>query len=226
MSKTILSKQIPVTVYIYKSDPATTPGRQHELGQELLKTALINEGILQYELRRSKKGKPLIYAPGTLPDAKRQDLQSSYDHAPEESPSEICHASISHTAGFVVCALCADRPVGVDVEIPGGHKLSASQMRRTEKKLLKREFETEPASVLAVADEPKLHDRTLRFYERWTLAEAFGKMKGAGLAFSEDYDAIIAHPHETRRFENAILTVLAEGAKQESLQIEWKEISI
>lgn len=226
MSKTIISKQIPVTVYIYKSDPTTTPGQQHELGQELLKNALKNEGILQYELRRSKKGKPLIYAPGTLPDAKRQELQSCSSYTAAESPSEICHASISHTAGFVVCALCADRPVGVDVEIPGGHKLSASQMRRTEKKLLKREFETEPANVLIVADEPKLHDRTLRFYERWTLAEAFGKMKGVGLAFSERYDEIVTCPHEMRHIDNTIITVLAGGSAQERLTTEWKEISI
>lgn len=211
MKESIDLKPIPVTVYIYKTDPAVAPGRQHELGEMLLDHALADAGIMQYERIRTKKGKPLVFA-------------AEHPSDPNDRGPEICHVSLSHTPGYVICALCVERPVGVDVEILGGHRLSASQMRRTERKLLKQEFETEAA--LAAANEQQLRERTCRFYERWTLAEAFGKMKGVGLAFSERYDEIVTCPHETRHVENTIITVLAGGSAQERLTTEWKEISI
>ncbi|MBR5349591.1 MAG: 4'-phosphopantetheinyl transferase superfamily protein [Lachnospiraceae bacterium] len=204
---------IPVTVYIYKTDVAVTPGRQHELGEMLLDHALADAGFSQYEKIRTKKGKPLVYA-------------SSHGADPTGRGPEICHVSLSHTPGYVVCALCIDRPVGIDIEIIGGHRISATQMRRTEKKLLKQAFEPEFDAALAAADERALRDRTARFYERWTLAEAFGKMKGVGLAFSEGYDEIIACPHETWHMENTIITVLAGGSGQERLETDRKEVSI
>ena len=213
MRDTIDLKAIPVKVYIYKTAPALAPGRQHELGEILLDHALADAGITPYERIRTKKGKPLVYA-------------SDHQSANADRGPEFCHVSLSHTPGYVICALCVERPVGVDVEILGGHRLSASQMRRTEKKLLKQEFEPEFEATLAAADEQQLRERTCRFYERWTLAEAFGKMKGVGLAFSERYDEIITCPHETRHVENTIITVLAGGTAQERLATEWKEISI
>lgn len=213
MSNTTILKQIPVEVYIYKTDPAVAPGRQHELGETLLDHVLADAGITQYERIRTKKGKPMIYAP--------DHHSGGTDRKPE-----ICHVSLSHTSGYVVCALCVERPVGIDVEIVGGHKLSASQMRRTEKKLLKQEFEPEFEATLAAANEQQLRERMGRFYERWTLAEAFGKMKGVGLAFSERYDEIVTCPHEMRHIDNTIITVLAGGSAQERLTTEWKEISI
>lgn len=213
MSNTTILKHIPVEVYIYKTDPAVAPGRQHELGEMLLDHALADAGITQYERIRTKKGKPLVFAAG--------HPSVNADRGPE-----ICHVSLSHTPGFVICALCLERPVGIDVEIPGGHKLSASQMRRTERKLLKQEFEPEFEATLAAADEQQLRERTDRFCERWTLAEAFGKMKGVGLAFSEGYDEIVTFPHETRHIENAVITVLTDGTAEERLTTEWKEISI
>lgn len=213
MSNTTILKHIPVEVYIYKTDPAVAPGRQHELGETLLDHVLADNGITQYERIRTKKGKPLIYAP--------DHHSGGADRKPE-----ICHVSLSHTPGYVICALCVERPVGVDVEILGGHRLSASQMRRTERKLLKQEFEPEFEATLAAADEQQLRERTDRFCERWTLAEAFGKMKGVGLAFSERYDEIVTCPHETRHIENAVITVLTDGTAEERLTAEWKEISI
>ncbi|MBR6365161.1 MAG: 4'-phosphopantetheinyl transferase superfamily protein [Lachnospiraceae bacterium] len=212
MKDTIDQNTIPVTVYIYKTDSAVAPGRQHELGEMLLDHALADAGFTRYERIRTKKGKPLVYATTPAENA---------DRGPE-----ICHVSLSHTSGYVICALCVSRPVGIDIEIPGGHKLSVSQMRRTEKKLLKKEFEPEFEVALLPANEQLLRQRTIRFYERWTLAEAFGKMKGVGLAFSEGYDEIIRCPHEIRHIENTIITVLADGSEQEHLTIERKEVSI
>ncbi len=205
--KTMLKKKIiPLAVYIYRVDPAAQHPIQHRLGEELLKRSLAQEGITEYDLRRTKKGKPTICAPM------------------EDPVREICYVSISHTDGFVVCAISKDRPVGVDGELPGGHRLSNSQMRRTEKKLLKKEFEPEGESLRQAADQQEAADRTRRFCERWTLAEAFGKMKGVGLAFSDGYDEIVAHPHETRCIDEGVVTVLAEGNSDEYLQVEWTEV--
>lgn len=207
--KTMQKKKIiPLAVYIYRVDPAAQHPIQHRLGEELLKRSLAQEGITEYDLRRTKKGKPTICAPM------------------EDPVREICYVSISHTDGFVVCAISKDRPVGVDVELPGGHRLSNSQMRRTEKKLLKKEFEPDNENLRQTADSQEAADRTRRFCERWTLAEAFGKMKGVGLAFSEGYDEIVMFPHETRHIENAVITVLTDGTAEERLTAEWKEISI
>ena len=205
-NETIKSNHITLTIYVYRVEPSDAQPLQHRLGEALLKCVLANEGITTYDLRRSKKGKPLIYA------------------SEEDSAREICHASISHTSGYVVCAVSPDRPVGVDVERLDGHKLSNVQMRRTEKKLLKKEFEPENDLLKQTPGSQEAVERTRRFYERWTLAEAYGKMKGVGLSFSEGYDTIITCPHETCSIDDAVVTVLAEGKSEECLQAEWVEV--
>ena len=225
MNNSMHKNMIPVTVYIYKTDPAVSSGIQHELGQKLLRTAVLNEGISEYELRRSKKGKPLVFAADSFSNTDLPGETGRMQPHPADSAREICYASISHTDGLVVCAICATRPVGVDAEAPDGHKLSLTQMRRTEKKLLKQEFEPGAETALAAAAKPLLRERTERFCERWTLAEAFGKMKGVGLAFSEGYNEIVACPHETKCTENSVITVLVSGEKTESLSVSWKEVS-
>jgi len=213
MNKTVSLKEIPVTVYIYKISSNETNRRQHELGEKILREALQKGGIAEYELQRTKKGKPLVFAKNTQ-GAVPNDID------------EICHVSLSHTAGYVVCALCKERAVGVDVEVANGHRLSLTQMRRTEKKLLKKEFESKIDAAEPLPDARAIADRTCRFYERWTLAEAFGKMKGVGLSFSENYDTIAAYPHETKSIDDAIISVLALGTAQEVLTVKWEMCSV
>jgi len=95
--------------------------------------------------------------------------------------------SLSHTAGLVACAI-ADADVGVDVE--------DRERRVALVDLADRYFAAaEAADVRARGDA----DRRARFFEYWTLKEAYAKARGAGLSlpldqirFAIDGDATVA----------------------------------
>jgi len=74
--------------------------------------------------------------------------------------------NLSHTAGLCACAVALDREIGVDVEMTA---------RRTEKIAIARRFFT-PEEAAAVETEPE------RFFDYWTLKEAFIKACGRGLS--------------------------------------------
>lgn len=82
--------------------------------------------------------------------------------------------NLSHTRGLVACGLARDRDLGVDVERPGraAHVLGVAR----------RFFApAEAGAVLAVHEEA---ERRRRFFEIWTLKEAYIKARGLGLSLS------------------------------------------
>ncbi|MFH2053338.1 MAG: 4'-phosphopantetheinyl transferase superfamily protein [bacterium] len=82
------------------------------------------------------------------------------------------HVSISHTAGLAACALATQGPVGVDVEVRQRGILDAALLAST---LCPDEIESFRGIGTA--------DRVDRFFEIWTLKEAYLKARGYGVAF-------------------------------------------
>lgn len=79
--------------------------------------------------------------------------------------------NLSHTAGMIALLLHGEADHGVDVE----HIRRETDMESVARRVF---TEAEQASIRAQPDER----RADRFYELWTLKEAFIKAKGAGLA--------------------------------------------
>ena len=82
--------------------------------------------------------------------------------------------NISHTAGLVACAIARDGEIGVDVE---------DTTREVSPDLPRRFFSSEEAEALEALPEPA---RKARFYEYWTLKEAYIKARGMGLSLPLD----------------------------------------
>lgn len=83
--------------------------------------------------------------------------------------------NLSHTAGFAVCAIGRHRPVGIDVE----------RIREMEDaSAIARRFFS-PQEVAAI-DRLQGPDRLERFFEVWTLKEAYVKGLGRGLTVPLD----------------------------------------
>jgi 4'-phosphopantetheinyl transferase len=82
--------------------------------------------------------------------------------------------NISHTRGLVVCALARAREIGVDVE---------DLQRPVSHDLARRFFSASEADTLDCLPEPA---RTARFYDYWTLKEAYIKARGMGLSLPLD----------------------------------------
>ncbi len=79
------------------------------------------------------------------------------------------HVSLSHSAGFVACAV-AGQPMGVDIECPARER----DLLALAESLYPPDFVGELAQCDAAA-------RRARFFRRWTLDEARGKADGRGL---------------------------------------------
>jgi 4'-phosphopantetheinyl transferase len=84
-------------------------------------------------------------------------------------PRSTIRFSISHTTGMVACALSLDRLVGIDVE--GTRRQSVLPMAEQFFSPLERgELATLPPN-----------EQPARFFEYWTLKEAYAKARGQGL---------------------------------------------
>lgn len=101
--------------------------------------------------------------------------------------------NISHTAGLVVCAFAREPEIGVDVE---------DASRASEPGLARRFFSPDEADALEGLPD---RQRAARFYEYWTLKEAYMKARGMGLSLPLDGFSmrLDAHP-VTIRFTDAI----------------------
>ncbi len=91
--------------------------------------------------------------------------------------------NISHTRGLIVCLVAWDREIGVDVE----------DLQRTGRTVEIAEDFFSPAEAAALHARPSSTQRR-RFFELWTLKEAYIKARGMGLSipldqFSYDLDA-------------------------------------
>jgi 4'-phosphopantetheinyl transferase len=83
--------------------------------------------------------------------------------------------NLSHTAGLVVLALTSGRDVGIDVE--------AVSRRDASLDIADRFFS--PSEAAALRTQPA-SDRDRRFFDYWTLKEAYIKARGMGLSLSLD----------------------------------------
>jgi 4'-phosphopantetheinyl transferase len=93
------------------------------------------------------------------------------------------HFNLSHTRGLVVLAVCREVELGVDVE--------AIDRRLDPLRLAGRHFSPTEREALAAAPDAQRHER---FFELWTLKEAYAKALGQGLnldlqSFSVELDA-------------------------------------
>lgn len=82
--------------------------------------------------------------------------------------------SLSHTRGLVACAVAADRPLGIDVE---------DASRRAPLEVAERYFA--PGERRDIGAAPP-HEQARRFFEYWTLKEAYAKALGLGLQLPFD----------------------------------------
>ena len=93
------------------------------------------------------------------------------------------HFNLSHTRGLVVLAVCREAEVGVDVEL--------IDRRLDPLRLAARHFSPSERETLATTPDAQRHER---FFELWTLKEAYAKALGRGLnldlqSFSVELDA-------------------------------------
>jgi 4'-phosphopantetheinyl transferase len=91
--------------------------------------------------------------------------------------------NLSHTHGLVACAIAVDADVGVDVE---------SVTRAVDEGVSRRFFAATEQATIERAPTPR--ERAERFFELWTLKEAYIKAIGVGLS----------HPLSTIVFEGGV----------------------
>lgn len=141
--------------------------------------ALIARGLLRCMLSH--------YYPDLAPN------QWQFQYGPQGKPAlhrdmpHHCEFNLSHTQGYIICALHPDTPVGVDVE---------SQQRRGNHLLKIAQHYFAPAEVALLQNTPEAKQAAL-FFQIWTLKEAFVKASGAGLTvpLSDFWFEDPAHPN-------------------------------
>ena len=101
--------------------------------------------------------------------------------------------NLSHTRGFVACAVCTDSEIGIDVEALGPRLAGID--------IAKQFFSPSEVAILRSAAKDQ---RANMFFRFWTLKEAFIKATGEGLSraldsfsFSLDPVSISFHPPDT-----------------------------
>ncbi len=82
------------------------------------------------------------------------------------------HFNLSHTTGLVACVVASEHQVGVDVE----HVWREVDLARLARRVLA------PEEAASIAGAPEADRRRRRFFEHWTLKEAYLKACGAGLS--------------------------------------------
>lgn len=131
-----------------------------------------------------------VWGMETLPEIQRGRWGKPYFHAEGGR-----HFSLSHSAGWAMCAL-SDAPVGCDMETIRPRRDGLPQ------RVFRREMDWE------------------EFYRRWTAMEAYGKWTGRGIG--ELVGTEFALPPEVtlvqRRRENMILAVCREGECQVKIE--------
>jgi 4'-phosphopantetheinyl transferase len=111
-----------------------------------------------------------------VPPAAWTFSQNSYGRPEIASPAvPWLRFNLTNTTGLIACLVARDRDVGVDVEDTG---------RRGETVGIADRFFS-PAEVLALHAVPEAEQRA-RFFDYWTLKEAYIKARGMGLAIPLD----------------------------------------
>ncbi len=105
--------------------------------------------------------------------------------------------SISHSGDYAVCAV-SRYPVGIDIEKirPISTRVSERTFSENEKKYLSCKGE--------LSGEALLH-----FFEIWTAKEAYGKMKGEGIALSDTVDTTTIQV-KREYFDGYVVSIVCE----------------
>lgn len=90
----------------------------------------------------------------------------------QPSTKSVLKFNISHTAGLVICAITRDIEIGVDVE----------DRQRSTRSAFSSLFSYFSADEIAELEALPTAQQKPRFFEHWTLKEAYIKARGAGFA--------------------------------------------
>ena len=112
------------------------------------------------------------------------------------------HFNLSHTRGLVVLAVCREAEIGVDVE---SIDRSLDPLR-----LAARHFSPSEREALAATPDAQRHER---FFELWTLKEAYAKALGQGLNLDLQSFSVELGAAQPRIVEHA-----ADGSRPSSSQ--------
>jgi 4'-phosphopantetheinyl transferase len=112
------------------------------------------------------------------------------------------HFNLSHTRGLVVLAVCREAEVGVDVE--------AIDRALDPLRLAARNFSPGERDTLAAASDAQRHER---FFDLWTLKEAFVKAIGQGLNLDLQSFSVVLDAAQPRIVEH-----LADGSRPSACQ--------
>lgn len=107
-------------------------------------------------------------------------------------PGVSLNFNLSHTSGLIACALTLEREVGIDVE--------DIERNRVDDGVPGRFFS--PAEAAALASLPAA-ERHARFFDYWTLKEAYIKARGMGLSLPLDGFSLHLDPPDTPRISFA-----------------------
>lgn len=132
-------------------------------------------GKAQFLISRALVRTALAAAAGVAPQAWRF-VRNRYGKPAVAAPAGTAwQFNLSHTRGLAICGLRRDGPIGVDVE---------DRSRATDYLgLSRRYFAVSEADALAALP---AEQRPARFFEYWTLKEAFIKARGFGLSLPLD----------------------------------------
>jgi 4'-phosphopantetheinyl transferase len=125
---------------------------------------LVAHGLVRMALSRSAPVAPVEWTFSA----------DSYGKPSIAAPASTLSFSLSHTRGLVACAITRNRPLGVDVEDasrPAPLEIAERYFGPGERRDI---FATDP------------DQRTRRFFEYWTLKEAYVKACGLGLSLPLD----------------------------------------
>lgn len=112
------------------------------------------------------------------------------------------HFNLSHTRGLVVLAVCREAEIGIDVE---SIDRSLQPLR-----LAGRHFSPSEREMLAATPDAQRHER---FFELWTLKEAYAKALGKGLSLDLQSFSVELDAEQPRIVEHA-----AGGSRPSSCQ--------
>jgi len=111
---------------------------------------------------------------------------NEYDKPEVAAPEVAIRFNISHTRGLVACAVTREVDVGVDVEFDG----------RVEDVLALGASVFSPAEMRDLRSLPP-HQQRRRFFEYWTLKEAYIKARGMGMSLPLDKFTFVLAPDES-----------------------------
>ena len=140
-------------------------------------------------------------------DQQPQDLAFTItEHGkPELSNSPIpLRFNLSHNNALIICAVCLTYDIGCDIE--------SLQRKITIESIAKRYFSTPEYQSLQALNPT---EKQTRFFEYWTLKEAFVKAKGVGISFGLDkfsfhIEKSTAEPEKIKFNDNIDLTFYDE----------------